>query len=62
MAWTLYTKRDDGRYVLDDSLDPDERDIDPDGLIEPRAEKVTLSDGREVDAMVGEGGLAMVQE
>lgn len=62
MVWTLYTQQEDGRYVVDDSLEMDERDLDPRALIDPHEEMILLADGREVDAMVGEGGLAMIRE
>lgn len=61
--WELYRKHPDGRWLYDDSLDSDERhDLTPAFLRDPKPERITLADGREVDAMVGEGGLAMVQE
>ena len=58
--WELYRKQPDGRWLYDDSLDSDERHgLTPAFLSDPKPERIALADGREVDAMVGDGGLAM---
>lgn len=60
--WELLTRLADGRYIRDDSLESDERGgwAGPEMLINPKEGRIVLWDGREVDAMVGEGGLAVV--
>jgi hypothetical protein len=67
MARRLYLKGPDGRYDLDpteaDTLfSASERHIEPTEsmLINPTPGWVTLVDGRDVGAVLGDGGLAIV--